>query len=350
MFRAWIACVCGCFAVTLCFADQITLKNNDHLTGTIVKSDGKVLTLKTEAMGSVDIQMDAIAKLSSDKPVFVQTSSPAQTYSGTLQGSGESLEVVTSSNQTVTVAASNLASLRSESEEQVYQKSQHPGLTQGWTGSASVGFGLTGGNSETDSLSVGFGAVRQGARDKITTYATSVYSTNNAPGADPSTTANTVTGGARYDHDLTQRVFGFVSGDFMTNALQGLNLRSVLGGGLGYHLIKRDTTTLDLLAGINYTRENYVTVTNSFAGALAGEEFMRKLGKSTVLNEKFYIYPDLSDTGEYRTEFDFGTTTKISKWFGWQTAFSDIYVSNPPVGKKGNDVVFATGLNLAFTH
>jgi len=35
------------------FADQITLKNGDRLTGTIVKSDAKTLVIKTEAAGDV---------------------------------------------------------------------------------------------------------------------------------------------------------------------------------------------------------------------------------------------------------------------------------------------------------
>ena len=35
------------------FADQVSLKNGDRLTGTIVKSDAKTLVLKTEAAGEV---------------------------------------------------------------------------------------------------------------------------------------------------------------------------------------------------------------------------------------------------------------------------------------------------------
>ncbi len=48
--------------------------------------------------------------------------------------------------------------------------------------------------------------------------------------------------------------------------------------------------------------------------------------------------------------FNLGTVTKISKWLGWQNQFGDIYVSNPPIGSKSNDVIFTTGLNIAFTH
>ena len=35
----------------------------------------------------------------------------------------------------------------------------------------------------------------------------------------------------------------------MSNALQDLDLRGVYGGGLGYHAIKSDKTTLDILGG-----------------------------------------------------------------------------------------------------
>jgi hypothetical protein len=42
--------------------------------------------------------------------------------------------------------------------------------------------------------------------------------------------------------------------------------------------------------------------------------------------------------------------TKISKSFGWQNQFGDIYVSNPPVGAKKNDIVITTGLNYSFAH
>ncbi len=66
----------------------------------------------------------------------------------------------------------------------------------------------------------------------------------------PRVTSNTNKGGARYDRDIIPRMFAFVNTDFFTDALQDLNLRSVVGGGLGFHAIKTPSTTLDLLGGI----------------------------------------------------------------------------------------------------
>jgi putative salt-induced outer membrane protein YdiY len=64
-------------------------------------------------------------------------------------------------------------------------------------------------------------------------------------------------GGIKYDRNFTKRLFGFGSGDFTHDELQGLNLRSIYTGGLGWHWINTPNTTLDLLGGINYTRETY---------------------------------------------------------------------------------------------
>jgi hypothetical protein len=76
---------------------------------------------------------------------------------------------------------------------------------------------------------------------------------------------------------------------------------------------------------------------------------MHKLGKSTVLNQRLYFFPDLTNTGDFRGTFDFATVTKMSKWLGWQNSFSDVYVTDPPLGKKQNDLIFTTGLNVSFT-
>jgi len=211
-----------------------------------------------------------------------------------------------------------------------------------------VSFALTRGNSETKNLALAFTADRKTLHDHLGLYANSVYSANDATGAVPAVTANAVQGGARYDHNLTPHWFGFGAGDFQTDALQLLDLRSVFTGGLGFHAIKTGRTTLDLLAGANYTREKYESFSRDIAGLTLGEELATRLGAATALTQKLYFYPDLSNTGEYRATFNFGTVTKINRWLGWQNAFGDIYVTNPPAGTRQNDILLTTGLNLSF--
>ncbi|MFZ0419305.1 MAG: DUF481 domain-containing protein [Candidatus Sulfotelmatobacter sp.] len=348
------------------FADQITLKNGDHLSGTIVKSDGKTLVLHTEYVGDVTVQFAAITQITTEKELHV-TTTDKKTVVGPVTTSDGKIEVATKSGGTVEVPPGNVVLIRNDAEQAAYDKSLHPGLLHGWNGGADVGFSLARGNSQTSNLALAINAVHPTLDDKITIYTTAIETNNEL--ATPSTVANLVTAGIRYDRNFGPRTFAFVGADFMSNALQDLDLRGVYGGGLGFHAIKSDHTTLDFLAGLNYTHETYsngtvvtpVTVppsytsygmTQRFAALTLGEELMHKAGKTTVITEKLYLYPDLSSgySGQYRGEFDFGTVTKISKWLGWQNQFNDIYVSNPPTGTKDNDVIFTTGLNFSFTH
>jgi len=62
------------FIAPAVFADQITVKNGDRLTGKIVKSDGKTLVLHTEFAGDVTVDFKAITQISSEKVLRVNTS------------------------------------------------------------------------------------------------------------------------------------------------------------------------------------------------------------------------------------------------------------------------------------
>lgn len=359
--------VCALIALFACsttlFADQVTLKNGDRLTGTVVKSDGKTLTLHTDAAGDVTLKMDAVQDIKTDAELHVGIKG-GKTAVGPVTTTDGKLEIATKTSGNVEVAREDVTVIRNDAEQQAYDKSLHPGLAHGWDGGINVGFSVARGNSETENLALAFNAVHPTLNDKITLYATSIDTTNDL--ATPSTVANLETGGLRYDRNLdASKMFVFGAADFMANALQFLDLRQVYSGGFGFHAIKSERTVLDFLGGINYTHETYSNGapvagfpgifesyghTNKFVALTLGEELSKKVGKSTALTESAYFFPDLQQTGEYRFTFNAGTVTKLNKWLGWQNQFGDIYVSNPPTGAKNNDILFTTGLNISFTH
>lgn len=334
------------FFSRLALADQVILKNGDRLTGTIEKSDGNELVIKTEFAGEVTIKWSAVQELNSAEPLHVE-SKEGQKIQGTVKSADGKINVQTDKGQ-IEVAKDSVSLIRSQSAQAAYEQTLHPDWFHSWTGGANVSFALTRGNSETKNLALAFLADRKTLTDHLGLYLNTVYATNDAPDAVPNLTANAIQGGARYDHNLTPRVFGFVAGEFQTDQLQELDLRSVFSGGLGFHMIKSERTTFDLLGGANYTHEKYDTFSRNVAGLTLGEELSTKLGAATALTEKLYFYPDLSETGEYRAVFNFGTVTKINSWLGWQNSFGDIYVTNPPPGTRQNDILLTTGLNFSF--
>lgn len=342
------------------FADQVTLKNGDRLTGTIVKSDGKTLVLHTDAADDVTIKYDNIDAIKSDEDLHVSLKG-GKTAVGLVTTTDGKLVIATKTAGTVEAPKADVTLIR---DEQSYERSEHPGLMHGWNGGVEVGFSIARGNAQTENLALAFNAIHPTLNDKITLYASSINTKNDL--ATPSDVASLQQGGIRYDRNLRPRLFVFAGADFMANALQFLDLRGVYTGGFGFHAVKSEKTILNILGGVNYTHETYSNgplvigsippiyasygVTHKFVALTLGEELTHKLGKGTVITESSYFYPDLQDTSQYRWTLAVGTVTKISKWLGWQNQFGDIYVTNPPLTAKKNDVVFTTGLNIAFTH
>jgi putative salt-induced outer membrane protein YdiY len=363
-------------------ADQIVLKNGDRLTGTITKSDGKQLVIKTDYAGDVTVKFDAIQSITSTGDLNVTLG--GKTAVGSVTTSGTDVIVATKTAGPVEAPISSVTLMRSPAEQAAYEKSLHPGLLDGWAGGANLGFALTAGNSETKNLNIGFNGSRTGFHDKLILYETSIYATTSKLSLQPiptQTTANSNSGGVRYDHDFVSRVFGFGSADFFNNSLQNLDLRYILGGGIGYHAIKTPNTTLDFLAGINYTHESFsdlmetnptpppATLTynhsDSAAALTVGDNFSHKLGKNSVFTQSFLLYPSFSQTNIafpgatpdevriLRGTFNIGLVTKLHKWLGWQVTLADVFdnhplASNPPIER--NDITLATGLNISFTH
>ena len=59
------------FFVCLVWADQVTLKNGDRVTGKILKKDGASLAFKSSVFGEVTIPWEKVEQVTSDEDVTV---------------------------------------------------------------------------------------------------------------------------------------------------------------------------------------------------------------------------------------------------------------------------------------
>jgi hypothetical protein len=186
-------------------ADQVVLRNGDRLTGQVIRFDGKNLILKSEFAGEVTIQWSGIQQITSDQPLHVQSKS-GQTAVGTITTSEGKVNIATRAGSTVAMPQEDIVLIRSNAEQSAYEQSVNPGVRENWDAGATVSFALTRGNSQSKNLALAFNADRKTLHDKLTLYTNSVYATNDAPGAVPSTTASAQQGGLRYDHDITPSI------------------------------------------------------------------------------------------------------------------------------------------------
>ena len=246
-FVVLLICICG----SNLYADTVVLKNGDRLTGTAVKLDAGKLTFKTAYADPIALAWDQVASLTVTE-ALVLPSKKGKLSVTSIERSDNGLTVTTSSGSS-TLDPADVTVLRSVADQSVYEASLNPSWGHAWAGAVNVSLALARGNSDTATFGAGFVAARQTNNDKTSLYANTLYSKN--AHAVPSTSANTTAGGLRYDHNLKPRVFAFGTSDFSTNALQNLDLRSILGGGLGWHAIKSPQQSLDILAGLVWTHE-----------------------------------------------------------------------------------------------
>jgi putative salt-induced outer membrane protein YdiY len=355
-------------------ADQVILKNGDKLTGTIVDSDGKTLTLKSDSVGEVQdskfvgevkIQWDAIQSITSSQPLAV-TSKDGKVVTGNVSTKDSTFDVQTPTSGEVAVAKDIVTAMRSQEQQSAYEqetyRKEHPRLRDFWGGAINTGLAIARGNTETLTYNLSAKAVRDAPKDKLTLYGLVLYSnvdcsapssscTSTNPKNPTITTANLIGGGGRIDFNLGASGKWFVFGqlDLLHNPFQQLRLRVAPAGGLGLHAIKSDTTTFDLSVGGGLNQEYFTNAPNQTYGELVlGEVLTHKFSKAVTFNEGMQFYPNLTDTGQYRYNFTMGLNTQLNKILTWQITFANIYLSNPPPGTKTSDGVLTTGLSITF--
>ena len=95
------------------FADQITLKNGDRLTGTVVKSDGKTVVLHTDAAGEVTLQFGAIQDIKTDQELHV-TLKDGKSAVGPVTTADGKLEIATKTAGTIEVPKEDVTVIRND--------------------------------------------------------------------------------------------------------------------------------------------------------------------------------------------------------------------------------------------
>ena len=335
----------------LLFADQVILKNGDRLTGSIVNSDGKTLSLKSEFAGEVKIQWDAIQEINSSQPLYI-TGKDGQVLVGNVKTQDGKFVVETSDSGEVGMAKDLVQSVRSKEEQSAYDseidKLRHPKLTDFWGGVVDTGLALARENTDTFTFNLSGKAARTTDKDKISVYVLSLYSDNTIAGKSE-TTASMIGSGTRYDFNISSRWFASGQIDLLHDRFQSLDLRVAPNGGVGYHFVKTDKTTFDFTAGGGLDKEFFTDNTNRSSGeGLVGEALSQKFGKTTTLTENFQFFPNLTDRGQYRYVFNFGANTALTKLLSWNLTFTNLYLSNPPTGVKTSDSVLSTGLRFTF--
>lgn len=213
-----------------------------------------------------------------------------------------------------------------------------------WRGSVGASLTSSSGNNESTSASLSADAVRQRGHDKLVASILSLYSRSQTNGVEE-LTASRFLAKARYDRDFSDLTYGFVGYDLEKDKLADLKWRNSPSIGAGLHLRRTETFTFDVFAGYSYNHEQlYTGAKRSFHEGLIGEETTHKFSADASLRQRLAVYPNLTDSGEYRVVFDAGLLSPLAGSWNLTLNYSARYQSNPPLGVQKNDTLVFAGL------
>lgn len=281
---------------TLLRADQVTLKNGDRLTGSVLKFDGKNLIFKSEYAGPVTLPWDAVTTVTSTAPLHLGLQD-GQTVVGIVSTDAGNFQIQTENTGTVVAVRETVKSIRSNEEQAAYdaeiERYRNPRLIDLWAGFVDLGYAQTSGNADTSNLTVSANANRITRRDKTGVYFTSLYARNDASGKSV-VSANAMRGGVNYNLNVSPRAFAFGSVDLEFDEFQSLDLRFSPAGGFGYHAVKTERSVFDLFGGVSLNKEFFSNNLRRTSGEiLLGEEWVYKLSNICSLRHKLVFYPKI---------------------------------------------------------
>jgi putative salt-induced outer membrane protein len=213
-----------------------------------------------------------------------------------------------------------------------------------WKGTLGFGMTLNKGNSESTQASLTADATRTLRDSRIILRTLLIHSTN---GGD--TTVDNDQGEARYERNFAQSAFGYGDITLERDPFRDLNLRQSYAGGLGYRLLKREDTQLNVYAGVSYTLEDRKMADNARGWEpTVGNDLTYKISETASIAERWVIFPTTVGNGGVRSIFQVDLNMKLVGRVGVQISFLNKYRQHVGQGEKSTDSILFTGITAGF--
>lgn len=335
-------------------ADVVLFSNGDRVSGQVISADARSVVIKTPYAGELKIDRGAVTEIRVENPMYVTLAEGAVIVSKVETGE-KTVRLIQPDGLVKSVSPAEITALRNEAAQRSYEREEerwkHPRFNDFWRGSMTFSIANTSGNAKTATVSTAANAVREAGKNVLALNFSQIYATQST--TEPfGATANRISGSIRADRRANGRLFLYGINSYDYDRFLSLDLRSVFGGGLGYKPWVSRRGTLEVSGGGNWNREKFSReegplVRNSGEVA-AGQELTLLLLSRLKLFERAGFFPNLTNRGEYRINFDANAAVPVMKWLEWTVGVNDRYLSNPLPGKKKNDIAITMGVRVSF--
>ena len=212
-----------------------------------------------------------------------------------------------------------------------------------WSNTADVSLVMTGGNSQTQNLTLTNKFTRKWTNTTLTVLgkvvsaeATSRVVSYDAVNDVILVTENTEKSAEAYE--LGTKLKGKLAGEFQwyTNVgwfqdkLSGVDQRITAGAGFGYTVFKNDTHSLASEAGFEFTDETPVEGDGeSFGSARGFLDYVRPLSETSEFTAAAEILSNMSNSEDLRLNLDFGLASRLSDRLAMKLAYGIKYDGDP---------------------
>ena len=248
----------------IAWADKVVMKNGDCFTGTLVKAENGILVLKTEYSEKLEVRMDSIQSLATDRPVKVRLED-GEVLSGALATENGEVKVLAEKERgPTTVVWSRVVSIN-----------VNPPPPWTWSGNIFFGGNEQSGNTDRTSASFGADVIRKSPKDRYELSFLYNYAEENG-----TLTTRDAHGLIKYDYFFTRKFYGYLAVKMVKDRFRDLNLRTIVGPGIGYQIWYDKIKSLAFEGGISYFSEDRISAEDkSWAAARLGAKFRYKLLK-----------------------------------------------------------------------
>jgi putative salt-induced outer membrane protein YdiY len=337
--RNVLAAIALLAAAQMAIADTVSLKNGDKITGTIQSVTATSVVVQTPYAGTMTIDKATVKTMQSDKAVAVTLAS-GQTQqlflSPTPDGSGwqTSAAFVPPPPPTPPRFTSYLE------------------IGPDWKNQLSLGASQTSGNDNTTTFAGDLTFHYLHKPDELILKFAGAYGMTNETGkANDRQSAGFFAQTAIYRHDLTDRLFWYVSDDVRYDAIKGISIQATGIVGLGYKVIDEDKFKVDVRGGPGVTYTKTFDGNSDFsAAAEAGLRIQWLLSERATFTHEDVYTTSLQDFNIWRIHSETALNFKLDLelGLGLKFAFSDDYENEPSAGRKNNDTRLMASLTLDF--
>ena len=319
-------------------ADIIVLVNGDRITGSIKRLEDGNLVLSTALLGTVRVQWAKVRSIDSASSFSILTED------------GERLEGQISKENGKTAVTDGGGTVTRMESPQIARivpsvRKHGPGrLIAALEGAADIGYSLARGNQNQMQSSLGARADYAYAHYKFSGRLDSLFARQDGARSQSRHALN-----ARLERFVNARVFTYGLTGMERNERRRLDLRTRLGGGLGWRLRDSRRTDLSLLGGFAYVHERYRHEANRATGeGFVGIEWETTFFRGIALATQLTMHPDAFDRSNVRAEFDSTLRVPIGGRFTYSLRLFDRFHTKPAATVERNDYGLVSGVGVRF--